>query len=298
MANSQVFDATSSDSTSAVTPTTLLFRHPHLLSKSSLAFASRWTQSARTSYSRSAAPAFLTEPKAQTLIQCMGLRDAAREASVGRLTKSTSIGATFVHSHDEYPTFHSRSDSNAYHGVYSHSTFARFWTLSVEAGATVTDGVTTFSVLFLDSNLTPVLVPVNSSFHTVYPSGSAKLVRKFRRSDLTFSYVRGLNSGNGAYSTTRQEDARVAFSYTATRKINLGLDGGHYSLSALGQTLGKYAVYSGAAGFTYGLGHALHLSARYDLRDQQIDLPGYRRTSTRATLGLVYSPGTLPLALW
>jgi hypothetical protein len=37
---------------------------------------------------------------------------------------------------------------------------------------------------------------------------------------------------------------------------------------------------------------------RYDLRDQQIDLPGYRHVATRASLGLVFSPGTLPLSLW
>ena len=52
------------------------------------------------------------------------------------------------------------------------------------------------------------------------------------------------------------------------------------------------------AGFTYLIGRAIHLSARYDVHDQQIDISGFRRTSSRVAFGLLFSPGNRPLALW
>jgi hypothetical protein len=115
---------------------------------------------------------------------------------------------------------------------------------------------------------------------------------------LSFNYFRGLNSGNGVSGTARQENANVAISYTGIRRLNIGLNGGHYTLVSIGQSTGQFSNFAGSAGFTYNLGHGIGLAARYDVNQQQIDLGGYSRTSTRATLGLTFSPGTVPLALW
>jgi hypothetical protein len=242
--------------------------------------------------------AFLQDRQAQGLGNTWGYNFTGK--ATRRLSKTTTVGATFVYSHFEFPLFFSNSDSEAYQAFYA-TTLGRFWTFSIDAGATVSD-VTSQVTFALDPTLAALLgqstITGASFLRTVYPSGEAKLNRQFRRASLIFSYMRGLNSGNGVYSTTRIEDARVAFSYTGVRRLNVGVNGGHDSISALGQNLTPYAFYAGAAGLTYELGHGIHLSMRYDLRDQQIDLPGYHHVSTRATLGLVFSPGTLPLSLW
>ena len=78
----------------------------------------------------------------------------------------------------------------------------------------------------------------------------------------------------------------------------MGLTGGYYSLASIGQNTGTYATYAASAGFTYTLGRGISLSARYNANQQQIELVNYRRTTTGASLGLMFSPGTLPLALW
>ena len=44
--------------------------------------------------------------------------------------------------------------------------------------------------------------------------------------------------------------------------------------------------------------HAFHAVARYDLRQQEITIAGYRATSYRVTLGMAFSPGSMPLSLW
>ena len=295
LATSEVVDAATSGSSSALTPTTILFDNRTYFLQSS-AFAT-WTQSARMSYTIGG-NAFLQDRPAQDLGNTWGYDFTGK--ATRRLTKTTSVGATFVYSHYEFPLFFSYSDSESYHAFYA-TTFGRFWTFSIEAGATVTD-VTSQVTIALDPTLAALLgqptITAISFLRTVYPSGEAKLSRQFRHANLAFGYVRGLNAGNGVYSSTRTEDARVAVSYTGIRRLNVGLNGGHDSVSALGQNLAPYALYSAAAGLNYELGHAIHLSMRYDLRDQQIDLPGYRRVTTRATLGLLFSPGAHPLSLW
>lgn len=291
----QVTDAATSGSSSAITPTTILFDNRNYFLDTS-AFAT-WIQSARMSYTIGGT-AFLQDRQAQGLGNTWGYNFTGR--ATRRLSKTTTVGATFMYSHFEFPLFFSYSDSEAYHAFYA-TTLGRFWTFSIEAGATVSD-ITSQVTVALDPTLAALLgqptITGISFLRAIYPSGDAKLSREFRRASLIFSYMRGLNSGNGVYSSTRVEDARVAFSYTGIHRLNLGLNAGHYSVAALGQNLAPYALYSGSAGLTYELGRAIHLSMRYDLRDQQIDLPGYRRTTTRASLGLVFSPGTLPLSLW
>jgi hypothetical protein len=66
----------------------------------------------------------------------------------------------------------------------------------------------------------------------------------------------------------------------------------------VGQGIAPYRFFMGSSSLTYNLTHALHLVARYDLRQQEIQIAGYRATSYRMTLGLAFSPGALPLSLW
>jgi hypothetical protein len=295
LGSSQVADAASSDPNSTFTPALLLFDSRTNFLQSS-AFVT-WTQSARMSYSAGGA-GFLTDHRAQSQWNSWGY-DVTGSA-MRRLSKSTSVGATYVHSHFEFPKGFSRSDSNAYQGVYA-TGIGRFWTFTLEAGATVTEVENPFT--FALDPITATLLGQSTITgraykRTIYPSGLGSLKRRFRSATLGFNYTRGLNSGNGAYATSRLENAFMSLSYNGIRKLNLGVDGGYYRLTAIGQNLGLSAQYSASAGFTYNLGHAIHLSARYDLREQQIDAANYRRTSSRAQIGFLFSPGSLPLSLW
>jgi hypothetical protein len=76
------------------------------------------------------------------------------------------------------------------------------------------------------------------------------------------------------------------------------IGGGYWSLSSVGQGIAPYETFTGSTGITYNLTRALHAVARYDLRQQEVTIVGYRATSYRITLGLAFSPGSLPLSLW
>jgi len=292
---SEVVNTPSSDPNGSFNPATLLFDSRTTFLNSS-AFLT-YLESARTSFTFGGS-GFLQDQKAAGLSNSGGY--TATGSMQRRMTKRTTLGASYSYTHFEFPGFHSNSDSNTYHGTFA-TGIGQFWTFSLEAGVTVSE---------VNSQLTLQLNPTLAQFfgvpfvteniysRTIYPSGTAVLTRKFRRANLSFNYFRGLNSGNGVSGTARQENANVAISYTGIRRLNIGLNGGHYTLVSIGQSTGQFSNFAGSAGFTYNLGHGIGLAARYDVNQQQIDLGGYSRTSTRATLGLTFSPGTVPLALW
>jgi hypothetical protein len=291
----QLNNVTSNDPNSASSAPALLFdnRTKYVQSTASVS----WTQSARMSYSASGS-FFIQDRKSSGLSNSWGYDFTG--AVLRRISRSSTIGASYTYSHFELPGFVSRADSNGYHGTYA-TTIGRLWTFSLQAGATITEGDNPFSLalspalaaLFHQTTLTG-----SSHFRTVYPTGNAMLKRRLRNASLQFTYFRGTNSGNGAYGVGRMDNAAVSVSYTAIRKLNLGVEGGYYSLSSIGQSTGKYSTLSGATGLTYDLGHAIHLSMRYDIHNQQIDAFDFGRTSSRVAIGLLYSPGTMPLALW
>jgi hypothetical protein len=291
----QLSGVTSNDPNSAFTPTALLFdnRTNYLQSTAS----ATWTQSARMSYSVSGT-AFLQDRKSLGLSNSWGYDFTG--IMLRRLSKSSTVGASYTYSHFELPGFVSRSDSNSYHGTYA-TAIGRLWIFSAEGGVTVTKVENPFSI-----TLSPVLAALfgqpilqgTTNRQITYPSGAAALRRRFRNASLGLTYFRGANSGNGAYGAGRLDNGAVTLSYTGIRKFNFGLEGGYYSISSIGEATGKYSNYSAGTGLTYALGRAIHLSMRYDVHDQQIDTVNFRRTSSRASIGLLYSPGNMPLALW
>ncbi len=291
----QVANAVSTDLNSSFTPAVRLFdtRTYYLQSSAS----ATWSQSARTSYTFGAG-GFLQNLKSEGLSNAWGYSiDGSMRR---RISKISTLGLTYEFSHFEFPGFSSRSNSHTFHGLYA-TGFGPFWTLSIEAGATVTSGESAFSFA-LDPVLAAILgqstIVGISNFQTIYPSGSATLKRRFRRATLAFNYYRGVNSGDGAYTTGRLDNVGASISYTGIRKVNLGADGGYYTLKSIGQNLGSYSQYSAGAGITYALGRDIHLSLRYDFRDQQVNVSNYKYNGSRATVGLVFSPGNLPLSLW
>ena len=291
----QVAKAASTDLNSSFTPFARLFDTRTYYLQSSV--SATYFQSARMSYTAGVS-AFFQSVKSTGLSNGRGY--SFNGNMLRRLSKRSTVGGTYAYSHFEYPEFSSKSDSHTLQMLYAIG-LGRFWTLSIEAGATLSQGESLVSIaldpvlaaLFGQATITGI-----TNFRTIFPSGTVTLKRQFRRAALGFNYYRGVNSGNGAYTTGRLDNASASISYTALRKLNLGADGGYYNLKSVGQDLGVYSTYSAGAGISYALGRDIHLSLRYDFRDQQIDIFSYRHNGSRATVGLNFSPGNLPLSLW
>jgi hypothetical protein len=130
------------------------------------------------------------------------------------------------------------------------------------------------------------------------PNLGANLTRSFRRATLGFAYTRMVTPGNGVYLTSGSETESVNYSYVGFKRLNIGLSAGSTSYTALAQTLGKYRNYHAGGGFTYRLIRNLSLVQRTDGRKYQIGGTGFNRTGYRVSLGLAWSHGDIPLALW
>jgi hypothetical protein len=217
-----------------------------------------------------------------------------------RVTRNQTIGATYAHIHYDFPPSFGQSDMNTAQLTFATS-IGRRWTFNIGGGVTQAEvqGIQQVS-------LNPVIAALlgvgfgQQAFYRedFYPAGRIILNGRFKTYTLGISASQSVAPGNGVYLTSNQQTAGASYSYTGIRKWNFGLNAGYSKLSGIGQGIQDYAGFTGGLGVTYSLTRALHIIARADSRYQQIDIIGYNRTGYRATLGLGFSPGNVPLSLW
>ncbi len=280
-------------------PTALLFdnRMNYLQSTMDVSYIA----SARTVYT-AGGDGFLVRRQSSALYGVNGydLRGSVRH----RTSRTTTIGATYLHMHFDYPRAFGESDINMAEGFYATRLGPR-WTFSLAAGVYVVDTQGT-QIVTLDPAVA-ALLGQTTTFHVfstriTAPSGNATLTRQFKTATLSFNYNREITPGNGVYLTSRTENASFALNYSGIRKWDFSLTGGYGSLASVGQGIQPYHQFTGGTGLTYALTRAVHVVARYDARHldivQGVGPVGYRRTGYRASIGLTFSPGDIPLSLW
>lgn len=179
--------------------------------------------------------------------------------------------------------------------------FSRQWQFGIQAGATrvQTLGLTQVSIdpavaAIVGRNV--AIVQFNRT--STIPYLSARIMRRFERSSLTFTGDTGASPGNGVYLTSRQTSAGVGYSFNGIKRWTLAAQGAYSQLSTLGQSLGKFTNYQAGAGATYKIANATHLEFRYDYRQYTTQNSLYKKNSTRISLGLAFSPGEKPLPIW
>ncbi len=254
-------------------------------------------QSARTSYSFGG-QGFEVWRQSSFLVGVEGYN--ARGSVEHKLSKNTSVGFTYQRQHFDFPKAFGQADIDTGEFFYG-TNIGRRWSLTVRAGAFHAE-VSGLQSVALSPVVAALLGQTTSiqAFHRVdyYPSGQATLIRRFKTASLNFSYGQMVVPGNGVYLTSKSDVGDASYSYTGIHKVNIGVSGGYSSLSTLGQGIQPYRTGYGGAGFTYSLPKSLHFVARYDYRYQAIENLIYKHTGYRATVGLNFSPGKVPLSLW
>jgi hypothetical protein len=217
-----------------------------------------------------------------------------------RLTRTTSLGVEYDRQHYQYPNYFGNSDMNIYSLLLT-TQMGRFWTFAVSGGVDEVKAVGLETVTL--SPAIAALLGVSTAVRVFsadnwIPSGRASLDRKFKNANLGVSYLRAVTPGNGVYLTSRTESATIGYTYTGVNKASFSISGSYSDLASLGQGIAPYSQYAGSAGLTYNFSHALHGIARYDVRQQEIQVAGYRRSSYSITMGIAFSPGSIPISLW
>jgi len=217
-----------------------------------------------------------------------------------RVTKNQTIGATYSHVHYDFPPAFGQSDMNTAELFFATS-IGRRWTFNISAGATQAEvqGIQQVSLNPVVAALLGVSFGQQTFYREdFYPAGSISLNGHFKTYSLGIVAAQSISPGNGVYLTSNQQAASFNYSYTGIRKWNFGLNAGYTKLAGIGQGIQDYGGFTGGVGITYSLTRALHIIARGYSRYQQIDIVGYNRTGYRASIGLGFSPGSVPLSLW
>jgi hypothetical protein len=215
-----------------------------------------------------------------------------------RVTQRTTVGANYQHVHYDFPKAFGESDINSFIGTFA-TQLGPSWTLNFGAGAYVAE-VQGLQRIAVEPEIA-ALLGVSSTVQTFYqrsifPQWNASINRRFRRADLSLQYASGASAGNGIYLTSRQDSGSANFSYTASRKWSFSVSGGYSRLQGIGQDLQPYSQLTGSSGVTYSITHPIQLIARYDARHQEIINGVFLQDSYRATIGISFSPGDVPLA--
>jgi hypothetical protein len=276
-------------------PTNELFDNPtrYLQSRVDLT----WIKSARLSFGFGG-EGFLVRRRSLALAGLNGYQTHANAAY--RLTRRQTLSANYSYSKYDYTTFFGNSNVQSVSLGYSLG-LTRKWDFASQLGgfAVHTAGVETV-------NLDPAIAAIvgvtqaNVTFsRTNYgPAADARLIRRFNHSSVHFGYSLGVVPGNGIYLTSRQSVGTAGFSYVSARRLTAALDFSYGTLSSIGQTLGQYSNVQSGGGLTYRLMRDTHLTARYDYRHYTTQNTLYQKDSNRVTLGIAYSPGDRPLAIW
>jgi hypothetical protein len=217
-----------------------------------------------------------------------------------KLNKNTSVGFTYQRQHFSYPKAFGLADIDTGE-LFLGTNLGQRWSLVVRAGVFHAEVKGLQSV-----ELSPVIAALLGTTEaiqafyrdSIYPSGEIALTRKFKTASLNFSYQLLVTPGNGVYLTSKTENAGGSYSYTGIRKTSLSVSGWYNNIASIGQGIQPYRGVNGGAGITYSLPYSLHMVARYDYRYQAIEDYVYKHTGYRATLGITYSPGKVPLSLW
>jgi hypothetical protein len=242
---------------------------------------------------------YLIRRRASSLYGLTGY--SARADIAYRTTRTATTGLGYDFTHFEYNKGFGGSDI---HTLTLQQSFriGRHWELALRAGGSRVESLGLTQV-----TIDPVIAAIigrSQGIEVIYavnwvPTLNAVLTRSFRRATLNFAYERGVTPGNGLFLTSRSESGTASFSYTGIRKLNLGLSGGHTTLSSLTvNTGGIYSSWVGGGGFTYKINGPLSVIGRYDYRHYDINQNTFLRDAYRASIGFAFSPRDIPLTLW
>ncbi len=229
----------------------------------------------------------------------VGVRGYALQGSIShQLSRNTVIGASYQHTHFDFPRAFGESDLNSYSGSWAR-VLGRRWTMAVSGGI-FTSAVQGVQSTALDPAIAALLgiTSVNTIYYreNILPMGTATLTRNFRRANLSANYARTVTPGNGVFLTSRQEAYGGSFSYTGVRRVGFSVNGGVTNLTALGQELVPFKQLFGMANFSYNMGAGLNLNLMYSHRYQDVQAATFQRDSSRISIGIFFSPGQIPIS--
>ena len=255
-----------------------------------------YRKSARLSFVGGADVFFVKRPDPR-LVGTAGLRGSAGASY--RLSSRTSVGANYTYMRYEFKR--AFADSKM-HGVLLTASriIGKNWQVSGGIGILHLRTTGTRAV-----ELSPEVAALLGqsrgieAFRDVRWSPQLNLSAGYslERSMFNFSYATGVVPGNGVYLTSKSDTVSAGYSYAGIRKLSVGASAAYSRYGSIGLALSSLQSYRGGGGFNYVITRMMNLSSQLDYR--VFNSPGLRgREGFALTLGLSFSPGRFPVAIW
>ncbi len=256
-----------------------------------------WQKSARLSFS-AGGQGFLTRRRSAALI---GMNGYAAVGDIAyRLSRHKTVSLNYSYNRFDFTNAYGSSDVHQLSAGYAQR-IGRYWELGLNAGVMRLENKGLQRVA-IDPVIAALLGQTTTviAFHRLnhFPYLQANLDREFRKSRIGVRYTQGVRPGNGFFLTSRTKNVSAYAGYTGIRRWNFSVSTTYQQWEALMQNYGKFETFGGGAGFSYRMTPIFHLYGRFDVRRADVSISGFRRDASRATLGIIATPGELPVSIW
>jgi hypothetical protein len=249
-----------------------------------------WHKSSRLSFNLGLAD-FGISRNAPGLLGVSG-RQASGDVNY-RLTRKTTIGASYSFSWYLYPRGFGNSDINTAGLIYSYA-ISRSVQVRMRVGLSRVESLGLQTVP-IDPSIA-LLIGTHAGVIDAYRTSrntdiSAQLVKDFRGGrTASIAYAQGVSPGNGLFQTSRQETISATLSTKLFRTYSLQLALGRDSLSALTQALAEYQSENARISLSRALRRHISWSFSADFRHFDAGDITPVRNQARISSGLTWSP--------
>jgi hypothetical protein len=178
---------------------------------------------------------------------------------------------------------------------------SRHWELNLNASGTKVESEGA-EIVQLDPAIAAI-VGVNTglqAFHRVnyFPTFRGVFNTRLPRTTIGVTAYRQVNPGNGVVLTSMSTGAVGYASYTGIRKWTMSARAGAYQYRGLMRFFNTTSSWDVGGQVGYQLRRDLQTTLSVYYRDLRTSGSDYQRNGVRIAVGLNYSPGDVPLALW
>lgn len=276
-------------------PTNQLFDNPIYFSDTGVDLT--WQKTARLSFSFGG-DGFLMRNRSVALIGVNG--GVARADVAYRLTSKQTVDLNYNYTNISYSNLFGGAAFQALGIGYSIAISPR-WTLSAQGGAYIIHSLSLIQV-----PINPAIAAiVGAAYATVIyrptdyaPMVQAQATRTFPKASLSLQYAQMVVPGNGVYLVSESKTGTASYSYVGFKRFTTSIYANYSDLNAVAQQIGAYRTYGVGTGMTYKLVSNTFLEVRYDFRRYSAAGISVLGNENRISVGLAFSPGPTPLAIW
>lgn len=242
--------------------------------------------------------------------QGVGLYSATGAGANGdvqyRLTRRTTVGATYGYSHFVYHGTFNATDIHTGAGTLAIQLsrsleFTGFGGFA-RAEAKFHQNVPLNLNLLTPDQAAQIGVPfatdTNDSI-VFHPTYNARLARSFQRGVAFLSSGYTVTPGNGLFLASTALSASAGCNYSGLRFWSFGATASYLRANSISNVIGPYGDDAGTLSASRQLARFVHLTFNASaIQYRSSSFAGYNRLTYSANLGMAFSPGSIPLRVW